>query len=355
MSTEYEQQGNRATALPDASLKSGISASGNEKWWRSMTIGRLLSTTRDLLVYALVPIFFFGGGLVISGFTRPASARALLVLASFLGIACIGQTLTIVAGGIDLSIPAVIGMADAMMAQLYGRGMPFVWVVVLIALAALAVGVLNGVLAYVLRTHTLIITLAMSSIVLGAVLVVTHGNTGGQVPAWLSQADSPMGKTGPIPLPTIVVIWIVLAAFILVFQRKNVAGRWIYAMGANPLAARLALVRPLIVWIVVFVISALSASLAGILLAGFSGGADINVGSPYLFTTIAAVVVGGTSLMGGRGGYGRSIAGALLITEITTLLIGFGASDEMQQMMLGVLIVAMVALYGRQVHVSEEV
>jgi ribose transport system permease protein len=126
-------------------------------------------------------------------------------------------------------------------------------------------------------------------------------------------------------------------------------------MGANPTAGRLALIPPVLLSMIVFALSALFAAVTGILLAGFSGGADPSVGDPYLFTTIAAVVIGGTSLIGGRGGYGRTIAGVLLITVLTTLLVGLGASDAIQQMLLGVLIVVMIAIYGRQRRVREEV
>ena len=86
-----------------------------------------------------------------------------------------------------------------------------------------------------------------------------------------------------------------------------------------------------------------------------SGAADPTVGAAYLFTTVAAVVVGGTPLTGGRGGYGRTIAGSLVVTELSTLLVGLGLDQAAQQIFLGFLIVALVALYGREPHVSMRV
>ena len=98
-----------------------------------------------------------------------------------------------------------------------------------------------------------------------------------------------------------------------------------------------------------------SPRLAGILLAGFSGSADPNVGSAYLFTTLSAVVIGGTPIIGGRGGYARTVAGCLIITEVTMLLIGLSLDEAAQQVCLGLLIVILVALYGREPHVRMQI
>ena len=104
-------------------------------------------------------------------------------------------------------------------------------------------------------------------------------------------------------------------------------------------------------WTLTFALSALFAALAGVLLLGFTGSAYGDVGQPYLFQTIAAVVVGGTALVGGRGSYLGTVAGALVLTEINTLLIGLGLQPSMVQAALGLVIVALVSLYGREPHV----
>ena len=119
-----------------------------------------------------------------------------------------------------------------------------------------------------------------------------------------------------------------------VWRRQRIAVRWAALLGAA------------VVSLVAFT------AVAGMLLAGFSGAADPSVGAPYLFTTVAAVVVGGTPLTGGRGGYGRTIAGCLIVTELGTLLIGLGLDQAAQQICLGLLIVVLVALYGREPHLS---
>jgi ribose transport system permease protein len=276
------------------------------------------------------------------------SIRSLLLLTSLLGIAAVGQTMTIVLGGLDLSIPAVIGFADVTLTRLYGDGWPIGWAMLAVLAAALAIGAVNGATSRVLRVHPLIVTLAVGSIVLGAILAVTHGQAGGSVPDWLTGMVSVVGRTGSVPLPGAVVGWAVVALVVMLLERRSVFGRWLFAIGANPAAARIARLPEGSVWVATYAVSAGFAALAGMLLAGFSGAADAAVGDPYLFMTVAAVVVGGTPMTGGRGGYGRTVAGCLIITELTTLLIGLGLDQPGQEIFLGALIVLLVALYGRQ-------
>jgi ribose transport system permease protein len=292
---------------------------------------------------------------LIPGFGSFPSVVSLLVIASLLGIASIGQTLTVILGGIDLSIPAIIGFANVLTVRWYGAGLNFALVVVLVVAIAMAIGALNGIVSRVLGAHPLLITLAASFMILGGVLVYTEGETVGTVPDYLLQAVSPAGRTGPIPLPPILIVWFLLTIAIVAIEQRSVLGRFLFAAGANDRAARLALVPVPLVWAATFAVSAGCAAIAGVLLAGFSGGADASVGQPYLFQTIAAVVVGGTALLGGSGSYGRTFAGTLLITELTTLLIGLGFGDRVQQIMLGLLIILLVAVYGREAHVRTQI
>jgi ribose transport system permease protein len=281
--------------------------------------------------------------------------RAILLLSAMLGIASIGQTLVIIIGGIDLSIPAVVGMADVLITQLNGDHWSFWAAAAVVVCASVVVGALNGGISRALNTHSLIVTLAMSYIVLGGILAWTHAQYTGTVPSWLVGASSVVGKTGPIPLPGAAVLWIGATAIVIAALYWTRFGRRVYTTGASPTAARLALWRPGRTWVGVFALSGLCAGLAGILYAGFSGTADASVGDPLLFQTVTAVVVGGTSLLGGRGGLGRTFAGAIIVTQLTTLLLGIGLGAPMQQTLLGVLMLVLVAIYGREAHVSARV
>lgn len=305
-----------------------------------------------LVPYLLVPALFAVGAVTIEGYSSHPSIVSLLVLSSFLGIASLGQTFCVIIGGVDLSIPAMMGLADVVITQLYGQGWSF-WTAALVILGiAVGVGAANALLSLALNVSPLVITLGTGLIVSGGVLTWNHQAISGTVPSWLTSAVQVIDKTGPIPLPGIVVAWIVIAVLVIGFQRFTRLGRELYATGANASAARLAYVRTTWVWIFAFVTSAVFAAVAGIFLAGFSGSADSTVGDPYLFETITAIVVGGTSLLGGRGGYGRTVVGTIVIIQLTTILIGKGASSAIQEALLGLLVILLVALYGREPDVT---
>ena len=293
------------------------------------------------------------GMLLIKGFGTTFGIRAMMVLAALLAIASIGQTLVILLGGIDLSIPFVIGFANVAAAQLYGQGVPFAIVLPGVILAAMLVGALNGALSSILAIHPLIVTLGTGTTLQGAVQLWTKGFPTGGAPAWVQKFVSIGGTIGPFPFPWLIPFTALLAVAVVLLLSRTVYGRRLYALGSNRRAARLALVDPVRMWTVTFALSAGFAALAGILLLGFSGSAYAAVGAPYLFQTIAAVVIGGTALVGGRGGYLGTLAGSLFLIELTTVLVGLGLQPPLVQATLGVLIIALVAVYGREARVRD--
>lgn len=291
------------------------------------------------------------GTVLIPGYSSEFSIRAMLVLASLLAIASIGQTLVVIIGGIDLSIPFLIGFANVVSAQLYGQGMNFALVCAVVICLACLVGALNGLISSALKLHPLIVTLGIGTIVQGAVLLWTGGFPSGSAPPALSTFVSIGGSAGILPVPWLVPCFVVLTVLIVVVLARTPYGRRIFALGSNPRAAPLALINPVVMWTVTFAVSAAFAAVTGILLLGFTGSAYGEVGQPYLFQTIAAVVIGGTALVGGRGSYVGTVAGALVLTEINTLLIGLGLQPSVVQAVLGAVIVLLVSFYGRDPHV----
>jgi len=290
------------------------------------------------------------GTVLIEGYSSPFSIRAMLVLAALLAIASTGQTLVIILGGIDLSIPFVIGFANVVAAQLTGQGMPFWLVAGIVAVLALAIGAINGALSAALRIHPLIVTLGVGTVVQGLVLIWTKGFPSGSAPGFVSAFVSIGGSLGPLPVPGLIPALIVMAVILVVLLGRTSYGRKLYAQGGNPTAAPFALINPLAMWVITFALSAFFAAVAGVLLLGFTGSAYGDVGQPYLFQTIAAVVIGGTSLIGGRGSYPGTLAGAVALTEINTLLIGLGLQPSLVQAALGAIIILLVSLYGREPH-----
>jgi ribose transport system permease protein len=308
-----------------------------------------------LIPYLLVLVLFVINLATIQGFGSKANIIGLLVLSSFLGLASVGQTLAVIIGAVDLSIPAVIGMSDVVLTQLYGSGWPFCRVGLLLLGLVAVIGAVNALATVLLRVHSLIVTLGTGLIITGAVLTWRPGSTTGNVPAWLTSSVSAIGRTGPVPVPEVLVLWAGISLLVIAFQRWMRIGWEIYATGSNPVAAPLARIRTTRAIVAVFIISALFATTTGVLLAGYSGAANEEVGNPYLFETLTAVVIGGTSLIGGRGGYGRTIAGTLVLSELTVLLVGVGFGSAMQQAMLGILILILVLIFGRETHISLKV
>jgi ribose transport system permease protein len=143
-----------------------------------------------------------------------------------------------------------------------------------------------------------------------------------------------------------------VATALVILLARTPFGRQLYALGSNPTAAPLALINVHATWTIAYALSALFAATAGILLLGFTGSAYGDVGQPYLFQTVAAVVIGGTTLVGGRGGLVGTIAGAAVLIEINTLLIGLGLAPSAVEATLGIVIILLVSLYGREPHVS---
>ncbi|MER9849798.1 ABC transporter permease [Mesorhizobium sp. M0106] len=310
------------------------------------------SNARVAGAFAVAVALHLLGTLLIPGYSQPFAIRALLVIASLLAVASIGQTLVVILGGIDLSIPFIIGFANVVAAQLYGVGWNFALVCAVVSALALLIGALNGLISRGLDIHPLIVTLGIGMIVQGAVLLWTGGFPSGSAPQAVSAFVSIGGSVGPLPVPGLVPCVAVLTLLVALVLARTPYGRRLYALGSNPGATPLALIDPVRMWTVTYAASAFFAAAAGVLLLGFTGSAYGDVGQPYLFQTIAAVVVGGAALVGGRGSYFGTIAGVLVLTEINTLLIGLGFRPSTVQAALGLVIVLLVSLYGRERHVS---
>jgi ribose transport system permease protein len=301
-----------------------------------------------LLAVCFVVLIWVGYENVV-GFTSSNSVKSILLLSAFLGIAALGQTLVSLAGGIDISIPFVVTFGDIVLAKLLAVGWSPEVAIALILVLAMLIGLVNGWLSWVLGVHPLLVTLGVGFAILGAAEIF-FSNAQATVPSWLTNLSSAGADTFGIGLPPVVFIWAVVAVVAIVGLRLSVVGRYLYAGGDNPIAADRMQARRKATWIGSFAISAVMAAVAGILLLGFGSAGNITVGEPYMLTTIAAVVVGGTTLLGGAGGYGRTVAGVLLLGVLNTLLVGLGVDPKLQTAVLGLIILAMVSLYAREEH-----
>jgi ribose transport system permease protein len=213
-------------------------------------------------------------------------------------------------------------------------------------IAAAVAGLLTGIGVGVFRVHPLIMTLGMGLVVLGfanvwqLIMVQTGGGTP-DVLRWLG-SGSFLGI-----IPHSLLLYVPLAALILVGLRRTGYGRLLYAVGDNPIAARLSGARAWQVLVLLYVISAVMAAIAGFLLSGLTNVASVTLADNLVLPSVAAAVIGGTSIMGGRGGYGGTIVGALILTVLTSLLSSLGYPEAVRQILFGSIIVVVAAAYTR--------
>ena len=326
------------------------------------TLGRQFQQNRSAFIGIMVLAGLFSvGSMNIEGFASGNNIKSMLLFASFLGIASIGQTLVALLGGLDLSIPFIIGGANVGLLYLIGLGVP-PWLATLIVLfTGTLFGVINGLLSYRLQGQALIVTLGTGFAISGGVQIVTSigsaysGNVFGTVPAWLSNISAMNGTTFGLPFPPVILIWAVIAIVLIIGLRTTVYGRYLYALGVNRTSASRVMISEMRYWVIMYALSGFFAALTGGLLLGWSGGGFIGVGDQYLFLTLAAVVVGGTSLLGGAGGYGFTVIGVLVLQVLSSFLVGIGLDFKWQQFIFGLLILPMVALYARSPHIRTQI
>lgn len=297
-------------------------------------------------VAVLIVLFIYGAS-SLPGFGSESSVKTMLVLAALLGLASLGQTLVMIVGGLDLSIPGFIVFGSIGVSELYGtHGWPTGPAILIVVVVAAALGAMSGYICHRYRILPLIVTLGVGSIAAGLVVAWTKSQVSGEAPPVLTDLTSVTGTTFGFAIPSILVIWAAIIIVVAVILHRSVWGRRFYATGANPRAAALARIPTGRVWTATFAFSAAVASLVGVLLAGFSG-ADQSLGDPYFFQGLAAVIVGGTTIMGARGDYTHTAVGALILTVLTTILVGKGYDSADNQIIFGVLILLVVAGYGR--------
>jgi ribose transport system permease protein len=321
---------------------------------RSQPLRRLQRRVPLLQVIALAVLFVYGAA-SIKGFSDWLSIKSMLTLASLLALAALGQTLIVILGGLDLSIPGFIVLGAFAVTQLYGAdGWPAAAAIVVLVLVAAGMGATTGFICHRFQIQPLVVTLGMGALASGLAVAWTGGAVEGIPPAFLSKISSPAATTFGIDIPPVVVITGVVAVIMAVTLYRTVPGRLLYATGDNPRAADMAGISTGLVWVAAFAASAAIASLVGVLLAGFSG-ADQSLGTPYLFQGLTAVIVGGTALGGSRGDYTHTLVGAGILIVLTTVLIGKGVDTPTSQMIFGILILLVVAGYGRDRRLRDRV
>lgn len=312
-----------------------------------------LSISPPVAALILAVVLFLLSGLLPNGFGSDMSvARAQAVniirLAVFLGVIAAGQTLVIISGyeGIDLSAGTVVTLTAILTYVTVKGENSMVLPALLISLAAGGfIGFLNGVGITFLKISPFVMTLGMSGVVQGVIYVINHGNVQGKVAPIMTRVIARPWFGG---IPGAIVIWLVFGVLMWLLLERTTFGRNLFAIGTNRITARLSGVNVTWMNLATYALAGALAGFGGFLVVGNTGVVFLALGNSFLFPSIAAVAVGGTLLSGGKGSYWGTMAGAVVLTLITSLLTTMQMTEAVRRMVLGGTLLLLISIYGRQ-------
>jgi ribose transport system permease protein len=316
---------------------------------------RRVSISPPVAALILAVVLFLLSGFLPNGFgsnmgIARAQALNILRLSAFLGVIAAGQTLVIISGyeGIDLSAGAVVTLTAILTYVVVSGRDEMVLPALLISLAVGAwIGFLNGAGITYLKISPFVMTLSMAGVVTGAIIVLNHGNVSGKVaPIMTRLIARPISPA--IPIPTVLVIWLLFGVLMWVLLERTAFGKNLFAIGVNRITAKLSGVGVNGMNLATYALAGALAGFGGFLVVGNTGVVMIQLGQPFLFPSIAAVAVGGTLLSGGKGSYWGTMAGAIVLTLITSLLTTMQMPDSVRRMVLGATLLVLISIYGRQ-------
>jgi ribose transport system permease protein len=307
-------------------------------------IGTILKSRPFLTALVVILVWVVAGALK-PGFGSFGHLRYLIELAAVIGLVAVGQTFVVIAGGIDLSVAAIVTVS-AVGVPLVAAGFDGTGAIAVVTILAIATGIgfLNGLGVALLRVHPMIMTLAMATFLQGVLILIA----GGSAVSMQNPLLSWLGNARPLGAPASLYLWVVVAAAALVVLHRTPFGARVFALGANPLASQLSGVGVVATTTAVYAVSGFAAGLAGVLVLGMNGQGYVGIGDPYLLASIAAVVLGGTSILGGSGTYAGTIPGAILLVTITALITVVNASAGWRNILFGSLILVLLLLSGRE-------
>lgn len=311
-----------------------------------LAVGRSGFLEQHRSIMQIVPVYLIAIGLLIigqvihPGFVSVPNIGQILLLSTFIAVVSYGQGIVVLTGGFDLSVAWVMTMGGIMLTSMsQGSNISAIWVIPVVLGTGLAIGMVNGLGIVLFDIAPIVMTLAVNTIIQGVVMTAIQGTPGGSSPPFLSYLTNANLVFGIPWLAVILFIFAILGILLLNFTSF---GRYVYAVGNSPLAARLSgvNVNRTLVW--VYGISGLCAALAGILAAAYTQTAFLGTGDSYQLPSLAAVVVGGASIFGGRGQYAATAGGAILLTILSAILASLNWPDAVRTIAYGVVILITV-------------
>jgi ribose transport system permease protein len=295
-----------------------------------------------LTIIGGIAVLIVAGGMLAPGFLTLSNILLLLSLSAYLGIAGIGETVVILTGGIDLSIAWTITGASIVFTGVTQGDDTHLWVGLAAAFAVgIGAGFVNGVGVAKLKISPIVMTLGMNNVMQGLTLIYSQGTPSGSATnsvKWIAT-----GWVGPAPV--VVLVWIGLGVIISIGLHATRGGRYLYGVGESPLVSRLSGIDNDRVIVAAYAISGLCAAVTGVLFTGFSTMAFLGMGDQFVLPAIAAVVLGGASIYGGRGTYAGTFVSAIFLTVLTTVLAIVNISIGYRNIIYGLVIIAAVLLY----------
>lgn len=295
--------------------------------------------------FGCIVLLLIVGSLYSPNFLSPEYLLQQLKVGAFLGVIATGMMLVILLGQIDLSVPWTITVGAMMASAMTAYGpLGEAAAIPVGILCGVLIGLVNGVAVAYLRIPSMIITLAVNAVAQGLMVAYSGGSSPRDS---ASAAMKFIGAQSTFAIPHAVIVWLVVGAFAVFLLTRTTFGRAVYGIGNRESAAYLSGVPTQRVVMIAFALCGGLAAFGGVLLAGYAGKAAQSMGDAYLLPAIAAVVLGGTSILGGRGNYIGTVAGVILITLLQSILSVMQMAEFGRQIIYGVVIVGMLLLYGR--------
>ena len=296
--------------------------------------------------FACIVALLLIGSIYSTSFLSPEYLLQQLQVASFLGLVATGMMIVILLGHIDLSVPWVITAGAMMSTAAAGWGQGDILAIPFGILIGAVFGVINGIGVAYLRIPSMIFTLGINAVAQGLMVL----RTGGFAPQDHATETMHFIATGRslFGIPNALLVWLVIGGAAVFLLTRTSFGRSVYAIGNSERAAYLSGADTRRILLLAFTLCGALAGMTGVLLAGYSTKAYQAMGDPYLLPAIAAVVLGGTNILGGRGTYLGTIAGVILITLLQSILSVMQIEESGRQIIYGAVIIAMLLIYGRE-------
>lgn len=293
-----------------------------------------------IFVYSFLIVMMIAAELTSPGFLQLSHLENILRQASFLGIVAIGQNLVLLIGGMDMSVGYIITFSNILAASVIaGKNENTLIATILVLLVGAAAGLLNGLGVFFLKIPPMVMTLGMGNVIYGLSYIYSGGAPKGKTSEIIDNLAN--GKLGGI-INGSLLIWLILAAVTIWVLRQTTFGRKVYAIGINSTAAYYSGVHVGKITVLLYTISGLLSALAGLLLLGYTGTSYFSTGDPYTLDSVAAAVVGGTAVVGGKGSYVGTMAGVVIMIVLTSLMTMLNMPESGRKMVQGLIIIVLL-------------